>query len=155
MEELFSSRCAQSFSTYKASGVLASFWKPEACGQTVLPDRSILKGQKWVENAKIEKLKYDILGDFHTLCILFEIGSKSIIFKFCEQRFFEFPAKNLNWKSSFMSTFDLERSEGSRRLMHVGKICKIPTRRSKIVCELWTPRLTSSTWTFYNSFKNQ
>ena len=31
---------------------LASFWKPEACGQ-VLPDRSLLKGQKLVENAKI------------------------------------------------------------------------------------------------------
>ena len=30
------------------------FWKPEACGQTVLPDRSILKGQKLVENAKIK-----------------------------------------------------------------------------------------------------
>ena len=30
---------------------LASFWKPEACGQTVLPDRSLLKGQKMVETA--------------------------------------------------------------------------------------------------------
>ena len=47
--------------------ILASFWKPEACGQTVLPDRSILIGQKLVENAKIEKLKCDILGDFQTL----------------------------------------------------------------------------------------
>ena len=26
------------------------FWKPEACGQTVLPDRSVLIGQKLVEN---------------------------------------------------------------------------------------------------------
>ena len=25
---------------------MASFWKPEACGQTVLPDRSVLIGQK-------------------------------------------------------------------------------------------------------------
>ena len=33
----------------------------------MLPDRSILKGQKLVENAKIEKLKCDILGDFQTL----------------------------------------------------------------------------------------
>ena len=32
---------------------LARFWKPEACGQTVLPDRSLLIGQKLVENAKI------------------------------------------------------------------------------------------------------
>ena len=43
------------------------FWKPEACGQTVLPDRSILIGQKLVENAKIENLKCDILGDFQTM----------------------------------------------------------------------------------------
>ena len=31
---------------------LASFWKPEDCGQTVLPDMSLLIGQKLVENAK-------------------------------------------------------------------------------------------------------
>ena len=36
---------------------LASFWKPEACGQTVLPDRSILKGQTLMENTKIEKIQ--------------------------------------------------------------------------------------------------
>ena len=46
---------------------LASFWKPEACGQTVLPDRSILIGQKLVKNAKIENLKWDNLGDFQTM----------------------------------------------------------------------------------------
>ena len=33
---------------------MASFWKPEACGQTVLPDRSVLVRQKLVENAKIQ-----------------------------------------------------------------------------------------------------
>ena len=38
----------------KNVSILASFWKPEACGQTVLPDRSVLKGQKLVENAKIQ-----------------------------------------------------------------------------------------------------
>ena len=35
------------------------FWrvlhKPEDCGKTVLPDRSLYIGQKFVENAKIEK----------------------------------------------------------------------------------------------------
>ena len=35
----------------------------------MLPDRSVLIGQKLVENAKIEKLKCDILGDFQTLCL--------------------------------------------------------------------------------------
>ena len=35
--------------------------------QTVLPDRSLLKGQKLLENAKIEKLKCDILSNFETM----------------------------------------------------------------------------------------
>ena len=39
--------------------ILAIFWKAEACGQTVLPDRSILIGQKLVENAKIENIFVD------------------------------------------------------------------------------------------------
>ena len=38
---------------------LASFWKPEACVQTVLPDRSLLIGQKLMEHAKIVKFIYD------------------------------------------------------------------------------------------------
>ena len=47
---------------------LASFRKSEACGQTVLPDRILLIGQKLVENPKIEEFKWDILGVFQTLC---------------------------------------------------------------------------------------
>ena len=42
------------------------FWKPEACSQIVLPDRSILITQIG-GNAKIKNLKCDILGDFQTL----------------------------------------------------------------------------------------
>ena len=34
----------------------------------MLPDRSILIGQKLAENAKIQKFKCVILGDFQTLC---------------------------------------------------------------------------------------
>ena len=41
--------------------------KTKAFGQTVLPDMSLLIGQKLAENAKIEKLKCDILDDFQTL----------------------------------------------------------------------------------------
>ena len=37
-----------------------NFWKPEACGQTVLTDRSISIGQKLMENAKIKIFKCDI-----------------------------------------------------------------------------------------------
>ena len=36
---------------------LASFWKTEACGQTVLPDMSVLIRQKLAENAKIQKFQ--------------------------------------------------------------------------------------------------
>ena len=49
--------------------ILWSFWKPEACGQTVLPDRSVLIGQKLVENAKIQNFKCDILSNFQTMCL--------------------------------------------------------------------------------------
>ena len=44
---------------------LASFLKPEVCGQTVLPDMSVLRGQKLMKNAKIQKFKSDILSNFN------------------------------------------------------------------------------------------
>ena len=50
--------------------ILASFWKPEACGQTVLPDMSVLIGQKLVENAKMQKFKCDILSNVQTMCAI-------------------------------------------------------------------------------------
>ena len=43
---------------------LASFWKPEVWCQTVLPDRSLLKRQKLVENAKMSNFKWDILSRY-------------------------------------------------------------------------------------------
>ena len=56
--------------------MLASFWKSEACGQTVLPDMSILIRQKLVENAKIRKFKCDILSNFQTLCKVWKSSKK-------------------------------------------------------------------------------
>ena len=47
--------------------ILASFCRTKVSGQTVLPDRSILIGQKLVESAKIQNIKCDILGDFQTM----------------------------------------------------------------------------------------
>ena len=41
------------------------FWKPEACGHTVLPDRSLLIEQKFGGKCQY----WDILGDFQTLCL--------------------------------------------------------------------------------------
>ena len=49
--------------------ILASFWKAEACGQTVLPDRSVLIGQNLMGNAKIQKFKWEILSNFQTMCL--------------------------------------------------------------------------------------
>ena len=46
--------------------ILASFWKPEACGQTVLPDRSVLIRHKLVGNGKVQKFKCDIFSNFQT-----------------------------------------------------------------------------------------
>ena len=43
------------------------FWKPEACGQTVLPDRSVLIGQKLVVNAKIAKIQMRHFGWFSNI----------------------------------------------------------------------------------------
>ena len=45
----------------------ASFSKTEDCGQTVLPDMSILIGQKLMKNAKIKKFNGDFFGDFQTI----------------------------------------------------------------------------------------
>ena len=41
--------------------------KPKACGQTMLPDRSVLMRQKLVENARMEKFKCNILSNFRTM----------------------------------------------------------------------------------------
>ena len=47
--------------------ILATFRKPVAFGQTVLPDRQLLLEQKLVENVKIEKFECYILSNFQTL----------------------------------------------------------------------------------------
>ena len=39
-------------------------WKVEACGQTILQDRSLLIDQKLIENTKIQKFKFDILSNW-------------------------------------------------------------------------------------------
>ena len=47
---------------------LASFWNSEVCGQTVLPDITVLIGQKLEDNAKIQNFKWDILSNFQIMC---------------------------------------------------------------------------------------
>ena len=48
---------------------LASIRKPVACGQTVLPDWSVLIGQKLVGIAQTQKFKRDILSRFQTMWV--------------------------------------------------------------------------------------
>ena len=50
--------------------VFENYKKVSFFGQKVLPDTSLLIGQKLVKNALIEKFKCDILGYFQPLCIL-------------------------------------------------------------------------------------
>ena len=45
------------FKKPKKWSILARFWNPKACGQTVLPDRSVLLGQKLAKHAKIGKIQ--------------------------------------------------------------------------------------------------
>ena len=54
-----------------------SFWKTEACSQTVLPDRSVLMGQNWW---KMPKFKCYILSNFQTMwnCRKFKSAINSI-----------------------------------------------------------------------------
>ena len=66
------------------------FWRVFAYSQTVLPDRSLLKGRKLVENAKIEKSKMRHFMEFsNTVFLLCKICNsimrKMFWFKFlCE-----------------------------------------------------------------------
>ena len=53
--------------------ILVSFWKSEACGQTVLPDRSILLGQKLLENDRWKKFNCDTLSNFQTMCMFWSL----------------------------------------------------------------------------------
>ena len=46
---------------------MVNFENLKACGQTVLPDRSVLIGQKLVKNATIQKFKCDMKSNFQTL----------------------------------------------------------------------------------------
>ena len=63
---------------------IGPFWrvfdKPKACGQTVLPDRSVLIGQKLVESAQIQTFKCDILSNFQTMCNTLEIFQYLLLF---------------------------------------------------------------------------
>ena len=59
--------------------ILTNLGKLETWCQTVLPNRLLLIWQKLLENAKIETFKWDILGDFQTICIMSNITKKRFI----------------------------------------------------------------------------
>ena len=57
--------------------ILASFWKPEACGQAVIPDRLVLIGQKWWKMPKFKR------EDFQTTVSLLVSGQPLFGFSLC------------------------------------------------------------------------
>ena len=63
----------------KNAPFLRVFIKREAGGQTVPTDRLILIGQKWVEDASIQKFQCDILSHFQTMCELIRLFFLSFI----------------------------------------------------------------------------
>ena len=88
---------------------LASFWKPEIFGQTVLPDMSLLIGQNLVENVKIEKYIWDILGIFKH-CDVRSNQSESFHShvehsNWCQKTFGEKCQKFKTWNATFLLIF--------------------------------------------------
>ena len=70
------------------------FLKTWSCGQTLLPDKPILKWQKLAENAQIEKFIWDIFRQFSTsayeLFYIFELVANAFNALFlCELLFFK------------------------------------------------------------------
>ena len=59
-----------------------AFWKTEACGQIVLPYRSLSIGQKMMENAKLENYKCDFWGDFQTLWKMSQLSFFRMLWSF-------------------------------------------------------------------------
>ena len=72
-------------------------WKVEACGQTILQDRSLLIDQKLIENTKIQKFKFDILSNWvNCLMSCSRTFKNHLIFSFknCKK-----VVKNLNFRA--------------------------------------------------------
>ena len=68
---------------------MASFWKSEACGQTVLPDRSVLIGQNRWKIPKFQNSNATFWVIFKQRVNLDGVGQKCL-------RFHEPKAKNLD-----------------------------------------------------------
>ena len=70
----------------------------------MLPDRSsLLKGQNLVENAKIQKFKCDILGDFPTLCSGLKIVQLSRFYSCQKMEFMSTDFEFLPLKATIIS----------------------------------------------------
>ena len=63
--------------------ILASFWKPEAYSQTVLPNMSNLMRQKLMENAKIQMRHFE--GFLNTVQWLKITIQKSKVYSHCDK----------------------------------------------------------------------
>ena len=55
---------------------MASFWKTKACGQTVLPDKSVLIGQKLAESAKLQMRHFESFSNNVRLALYVRLPCK-------------------------------------------------------------------------------
>ena len=89
----------------------SEFWKPEACGQTVLPDLSALIGQFFLENAKNSNeiffviFKCDSFGDFQTMWHFCDFQAMWIFVLFILE---DFSSSFVEGKAAFLKTTRVE-----------------------------------------------
>ena len=116
---------------------LANFRKTEAGDQTVLPDRSLLIGQKLVESAKIEKFKWDILKIFKQCVNEQQFPVSNFLFAKVEvdESGLDFPViiplpshnKKVCWLSLFSRVYERSGTRGINRTGGSFRSAKIKT----------------------------
>ena len=105
--------------------MLTSFWKPEAGSQTVLPEN------QWIENVKLVKFKWDIFGDFPTMCVL-----RSLISAFAQfSRFFPRKIEEFFLVCNSQIPISLEKSVILRSILRA--ILKIHSMVVKLIGSNW------------------
>ena len=104
--------------------IFGKLWKVEACGQTILQDRSLLIDQKLIENTKIQKFKFDILSNWvNCLMSCSRTFKNHLIFSFKSCQKFEFLRQkwySIAWFSP-LCFFSQNRKLRARKIA-VGKI---------------------------------
>ena len=107
--------------------IFIEFWKPEDCSQTVLPDRSILLGQKFVEKCPKKINKCDILSDFQTMCNMsYDVSMNSSSFQLIGHASFvaKCSLQKVTDRSNFYSIYNAVQCWGLLALKHPSRLRK-------------------------------